>query len=199
MSQSPLGETLAAFRWSNEPAAWHVADALELTTRPDTDYWQRTHYGFRRDNGHFFFVPVTGDFSLTARLAFEPNAQYDQCGVMCRASPESWIKASVEYEPDGPSRLGSVVTNRGYSDWATQDVDSTLDCLCYRLSRRGADFLVESSKDGVAWRQMRITHLQDCPVEIEVGVYACSPVGAGFKCQVRQLAFGANAWGAAGE
>ena len=194
MTQPHLRETLALFHWSNEPADWHLADALELTTRPDTDYWQRTHYGFRRDNGHFFFVPVKGDFSLTAHVAFAPNAQYDQCGVMCRANADSWIKASVEYEPDGHSRLGSVVTSLGYSDWATQDVESTLDRLWYRLSRRGADFCVESSADGVAWQQMRITHLHDCPDEIDVGVYACSPVGPGFQCRVLELVLGAAVW-----
>jgi len=199
MTQSLLRDTLAPFRWSTEPASWQVADALELTTRPDTDYWQRTHYGFRRDNGHFFFVPMAGDFSPTAHVAFAPNAQYDQCGVMCRASADSWIKASVEYEPDGHSRLGSVVTNLGYSDWATQDVESTLDRLWYRLSRRGADFCVESSADGVAWQQMRITHLHDCPEQIEAGVYACSPVGAGFACRVLSLTLGANVWRTAGE
>ncbi|KQW51837.1 MULTISPECIES: DUF1349 domain-containing protein [unclassified Roseateles] len=198
MVQHLLSDTLAPFRWSNEPAAWHVGDALEITTRPDTDYWQRTHYGFRRDNGHFFFVAVTGDFSLTAWLWFTPNAQYDQCGVMCRASADTWIKASVEYEPDGPSRLGSVVTNLGYSDWATQDVDSTLNRLWYRLSRRGADFCVESSANGTTWQQLRIAHLHDCPDEIDVGVYACSPVGPGFGCRVQALQFGANDWRAMG-
>lgn len=198
MTAALLRDTLAPFQWSTEPAAWQVAEALELTTSPDTDYWQRTHYGFRRDNGHFFYVPVARDFSLTAHLAFTPNAQYDQCGVMCRASPDTWIKASTEYEPDAPSRLGSVVTNLGYSDWATQDVDSTLDHLWYRLSRRGADFRVESSPDGAVWQQMRITHLHDCPDKIDVGVYACSPVGPGFQCRVLALTLGANAWQAVG-
>lgn len=198
MTHPPLRDTLAPFRWSNEPAAWHVGDVLEMSTRPDTDYWQRTHYGFRRDNGHFFSVTLNGDFSLTAQLAFAPNAQYDQCGVMCRASADSWIKASVEYEPDGPSRLGSVVTNHGYSDWATLDVESTLDRLWYRLSRRGADVRVESSFDGSSWQQLRIAHLHDCPDALDVGVYACSPVGEGFRCGVLALTLESNAWHAAG-
>lgn len=198
MTPPRLRDTLAPFRWSTAPAASHLADVLTFTTRPDTDYWQRTHYGFQRDNGHFFYMPVVGDFSLTAHVAFAPNAQYDQCGVMCRVGPESWIKVSVEYEPEEPSRLGSVVTNLGQSDWATQDVSSELNNLWYRMSRRGADFRIESSADGTAWQQMRITHLHGCPEQIDVGIYACSPVGAGFECRVLDVALGANVWGAVG-
>lgn len=194
MTPTPLRDALASFRWSHEPAGWRLDDALTLTTQPDTDYWQRTHYGFQRDNGHFFFTPVSGDFTLTAQVAFTPNAQYDQCGVMCRAGAESWIKASVEYEPHEPCRLGSVVTNLGYSDWATQDVEAAVDQMRYRLSRRGADFRVEAATPGGAWQQLRITHLHDCPDRIDVGVYACSPVGPGFTCSVSGLTLEACVW-----
>ncbi len=41
--------------WYCEPSQWETGeaadDALVLTTDSDTDYRQRTHYGFRRDNG----------------------------------------------------------------------------------------------------------------------------------------------------
>ena len=68
------------------------------------------------------------------------------------------FKASIECENENFSRLGSVVTNLGYSDWATTDID-TISGIWYRLSRRGSDFLVESSFDGVSFKQMRIFHL----------------------------------------
>ncbi|NTU81344.1 MAG: DUF1349 domain-containing protein, partial [Chloroflexales bacterium] len=111
----------ARFQWAHEPPAWQLTDVLELTTAPDTDYWQRTHYGFQRDNGHFFFTPLRGDFTLRAELHSAPNAQYDQCGLLARASAATWVKCSAEYETATQSRLGSVVTNHGYSDWSTQD------------------------------------------------------------------------------
>ncbi|WP_245662995.1 DUF1349 domain-containing protein [Endozoicomonas arenosclerae] len=38
---------------------------------------------------------------------------------------ENWFKASIEYENQDYSRLGSVVTNFGYSDWATTDIKPT--------------------------------------------------------------------------
>ena len=32
---------------------------------------------------------------------------------------DNWLKGSVEYENDEFQHLSSVVTNNGYSDWAT--------------------------------------------------------------------------------
>ena len=37
-------------------------------------------------------------------------------------------------------RLGSVVTNKGYSDWATTDVEASIKSMWYRLSRRESDY-----------------------------------------------------------
>lgn len=194
MPSPTLRETLRPFRWFNEPAAWHLDNALELTTLPDTDYWQRTHYGFRRDNGHFFYAELDGDFTLTAHLSFLPTGQYDQCGLMCRVDSDTWIKCSAESETPAFSHLGSVVTVRGYSDWATQEIPATVTALHYRLDRRGSDFRISWSLDGRDWRQMRITHLDPCPDRIQAGIYACSPVGPGFVCRVHSLTISANDW-----
>lgn len=183
-----LRETLRSFQWLHEPPSWRLDDVLELRTAPDTDYWQRTHYGFRRDTGHFFYTSLSGDFTLAAAFSFEPVAQYDQCGLMVRVDSETWIKCSAEYETPELSRLGSVVTNGGYSDWATQDVPGTMGTLHYRISREGDDFSLAWSPDGRDWRQMRISHLHDCPAELQAGIYACSPTGPGFVCRVHDLA-----------
>jgi regulation of enolase protein 1 (concanavalin A-like superfamily) len=175
------------FQWLHEPPHWEITDTLQLTTAPDTDYWQRTHYGFQRDNGHFFATSVRGDFILSARFGSEPNAQYDQCGLLVRADSETWVKCSAEYETASHSRLGSVVTSHGYSDWATQDIAGAVAELWYRLRREGDDVFVDWSADGSDWRQMRVAHLHHCPAELLVGVYACSPTGPGFACTVSDL------------
>ena len=39
---------------------------------------------------------------------------------------ENWIKASIEYENEQYQRLGSVVTNHGYSDRAATDIDASV-------------------------------------------------------------------------
>src|SRR6476646_1066631 len=113
------------FRWHCEPARWSLDVPRRcLRIEPDggTDFWQRTHYGFEADNGHFLAAEVPGDFVATTQVRFHPVHQYDQAGLMVRVSPACWLKTSGEYEPAGPSRLGSVVTNYAYSDWSTQEV-----------------------------------------------------------------------------
>lgn len=184
----------ASFYWFNEPTRFQTGDGLEIFTDEKTDFWQRTHYGFRRDDGHCLFTRQTGDFTLTAHVAFRPQTQYDQCGLMVRVDAENWIKVSTEYEDEHHSRRGSVVTNLGYSDWATQDIPSTHREMGYRISRNGNDFLLESSFDGQTWQQLRITHLYKAMETLEVGVYACSPIGKDFWCRFTEIEITENKW-----
>lgn len=49
-----------------------AAETLHVEPDAPTDFWQRTHYGFRVDNGHFLHADVTGDFVLGVRVCFRP-------------------------------------------------------------------------------------------------------------------------------
>jgi regulation of enolase protein 1 (concanavalin A-like superfamily) len=171
------------FYWLNEPHSFTLDNGLQLLTKAETDFWQRTHYGFRRDDGHCLLTTFSGDFTLETRVSFAPKTQYDQCGLIVRVDAENWIKCSVEYEDEALSRLGSVVTNHGYSDWATQDIASTVSTMCYRIGRKQNDFFIQYSFDGDVWQQMRIAHLHRATPELQIGVYACSPIGAHFSCK----------------
>ena len=181
-----------SLRWHCEPKKWSF-DAPEnaLRIEPDaaTDFWQKTHYGFEADNDHFLYADVAGDFVMTARVRSRPVHQYDQAGLMVRLSPECWLKTSIEYEPEEPNRLGVVVTNHGYSDWSTQSVPSGPSDVWLRVRREGDDYIVESSWDGQRWEQIRMSHLADemGGATIAAGVYACSPKGAGFVAEIREL------------
>jgi regulation of enolase protein 1 (concanavalin A-like superfamily) len=93
------------------------------------------------------------------------------------------------------SRLGSVVTNLGYSDWATQDISSTINTVHYRLSRQGQDFRLEYAFAVGAWQQMRIAHLHTVGDALQVGIYACSPIGEDFHCRFHFITVGENQWG----
>ncbi len=182
--------------WRCEPSRWQIDMAGGwLRVEPDahTDYWQRTHYGFQVDNGHFLFAEVAGSFTLTTHVTFQPVHQYDQAGLMVRLSPECWLKTSVEHEPGPTNRLGVVVTNAGYSDWSTQDVPADLHQLWLRVGRTGADYLVQSSVDGTSWLQLRLAHLHadDGQQPVSAGLYACSPTGAGFRADFELLAISA--------
>ncbi len=181
-----------ALRWHCEPARWSVRPAEHcLRIEPDakTDFWQKTHYGFEVDHGHMLAADVAGDFVLTTHVRFRPAHQYDQAGLMVRVSPTCWLKTSVEYEPVGASRLGAVVTNAGYSDWSTQAFPGGAGEIWLRVRREAQDYVVDASRDGRAWEQIRLAHLHDdrAGAPVAAGLYACSPRGAGFVAEFTYL------------
>jgi len=152
-------------------------------TEPHTDLWQRTYYGFRNDNAPV--LQMTTDekfFSFVVKTEFaESHHRFDQCGIAVYLDSENWLKASIEYENEKFQRLGSVVTNHGYSDWATTDIPAGVKEMWYRLSRRESDYCVECSEDGIHFHQMRICHLWEGSGEIAFGIYACSPEESSFR------------------
>ena len=198
-------------RWLNAPRTKTVSpDAVEIVTDPHTDLWQRTFYGFRADNAAALLVASASNFTFTVKAGFGYRQQFDQCGVIVYVEGEAWCKASVEYEDSAFSRLGSVVTNGGHSDWATTDI-ATPSVMWYRLSRRGPDFLIEASADGRVFTQLRIFHLHalgettaamgrsDPPLEppaqpVDFGVYACSPQDSSFTARFSDFRLEACAW-----
>lgn len=159
-----------------------------ITTDPGTDFWQRTYYGFRNDNAPALLMKTEEKyFSFTIRTDFNSKKQFDQCGVIIYQNSDNWFKASIEYENDEYQRLGSVVTNNGYSDWATTDIDGKIKSMYYRLSRRESDFCIENSIDGKVFKQMRIFHLFEGDKEINFGVYACSPSKSSFEARFSEI------------
>lgn len=173
--------------WLNEPRWGREPGGLWIQTAGGTDLWQRTHYGFRRDNAHALVGPVAGEFRLRACFRFAPTAQYDQCGLVVRVDADCWFKCSVEFENPEFSRLGSVVTNAGWSDWATQDVASDLRTMRYEVHAKDGDLVARWSADGREYRQLRVAHLM-APGPWVAGFYGCSPTGPGFRFEVSELA-----------
>ena len=112
---------------------------------------------------------------------FESEHRFDQCCVVMYLDSENWFKASIEYENKEYQRLGSVVTNQGYSDWATTDIPAGIKEMWYGFSRRESDFCIECSQDGQKFKQMRIFHMWKGKGKIKFGIYACSPEHSSFK------------------
>ena len=169
--------------WTREPAGCRIGkDSIEIITRPHTDLWQRTYYHFRNDNAPVLQMRTEEPyFSFTVKTAFESAHRFDQCGVVMYLDSENWLKASVEYENEAFQHLGSVVTNHGYSDWATTAIDASVKTMWYRLSRREDDYCIECSTDGTRFSQMRICHMWEGKGEIRFGIYACSPEDSSFR------------------
>ena len=169
--------------WVREPKSYHVgSDIIRITTEPRTDLWQRTYYHFRNDNAPMLLMETSEKFfSFVVKTDFaESRRRFDQCGVVVYHDSANWIKGSVEYENDEFQHLGSVVTNDGYSDWATTEIPARVKSMWYRLSRREDDFCIECSDDGLRFKQMRVCHLKAASDRVRFGVYACSPEESSF-------------------
>jgi len=196
--------------WLNKSESCFIdSEAVVIKTTPKTDFWQRSYYGFRNDNAPALQFESDTNFTFTVKVNFDYKSLFDQCGIIIYLDSENWLKASIEYENEIFSKLGSVVTNLGYSDWATTDID-TISSIWYRLSRRGPDFLVESSFDGVNFKQMRIFHLHELGETTEqmgrsnpplvsehpvtFGVYACSPSESSFVATFSEMKLEPSYW-----
>lgn len=182
---------MTAARWICQPRQYTLGDRVEIVTQPGTDLWQNTYYNFVHDNAPGLLWQVEEPyFSFVVRTDFQDSHQrFDQCGILLYQTSESWLKASIEYENSQFQRLGSVVTNRGYSDWATTDIPASQKFMYYRLSRREEDFCVEHSLDGKEFHQMRIAHLEGATGPVSVGIYACSPEESSFRAVFSQMEF----------
>ena len=120
-------------------------------------------------------------FSFTVKTEFESKCRFDQCGIVMYLDSENWLKGSIEYENERFQHLGSVVTNNGYSDWATTEIDASIKSMWYRLSRREDDYCIECSEDGIVFKQMRVCHMWNGDGTIRFGIYACSPEDSSFR------------------
>jgi len=201
---------LTKTKWINPPEFSKVNNnKVIIRTEPNTDLWQRSYYGFRNDNAPALLLESDKNFSFTFKVSFEYRNRFDQCGIIIYLDSDNWFKASIEFENTSFSRLGSVVTNNGYSDWATTDIAS-VNLIWYRLSRRGPDFLIEFSTNGTNFKQMRVFHLHllgettvemgklDPPkasnLPVNLGIYACSPMNSSFDAKFEDLTLKKCLW-----
>ncbi len=182
--------------WIRQPERFTLTpERIEIITEPVTDLWQRTYYGFQNDNAPVLQMKTSETyFSFTVKTEFESKHRFDQCGIVMYLNSDNWLKASIEYENAQFQRLGSVVTNLGYSDWATTDIPASIKSMWYRLSRRESDYCIECSTDGVSFKQMRICHLHEGAGEISFGIYACSPEHSSFKATFTHMELGPCKW-----
>lgn len=185
------------FAWTRQPESYVIkGDTVEVVTKPKTDLWQRTYYHFQNDNAPVFQMETEEKFfSFIVKTDFsDSHHRFDQCGVVLYLDSENWLKGSVEYENEEFQHLGSVVTNGGYSDWATTAIDAKVKTMWYRLSRREDDYCIECSNDGEKFTQMRVCHLHKGGGKIRFGIYACSPEESSFKAVFTDMKLTECAW-----
>ena len=183
--------------WTRPPKSFALTpDTVTITTEPGTDLWQRTYYHFRNDNAPVFQMETEEKFfSFVVKTDFADSHQrFDQCGIVLYLDSDNWLKGSIEYENEEYQHLGSVVTNNGYSDWATTAIPAQVKTMWYRLSRREDDYCIECSTDGERFTQMRVCHLHQGAGKVRFGIYACSPEESSFKAVFTQMKLTECAW-----
>ncbi|MBQ8142569.1 MAG: DUF1349 domain-containing protein [Bacilli bacterium] len=185
------------WNWTRKPKSYQIKEKeIEIITSPFTDLWQRTYYHFQNDNAPVFQMETEEKyFSFTVKCDFtESHHRFDQCGIVMYLDSENWLKASVEYENEEFQHLGSVVTNHGYSDWATTAIKADIKTMYYRFSRREDDYCIECSYDGKTFSQMRVCHMLEGASKISFGIYACSPEDSSFKALFSEFALTECMW-----
>lgn len=164
--------------WYNEPSVWDVqGDKITITSGSKTDFWRQTHYDFIRDNGHFFYQQIEGDFIADVKVNGEYQDLYDQAGIMVRLDEFNWMKCGIEFV-EGVQQVSAVVT-RDYSDWSIVPLPQNPASLWLRVTRRGTAIVVQYSLDGEQYTMLRMAYLTLIKT-VSVGVMCASPEGDGF-------------------
>lgn len=186
-----------SLQWTRKPQDFHVEDGkIEITTKPHTDLWQKTYYHFQNDNAPVLQMETDEQFfSFIVKTDFaKSHHRFDQCGIVMYMDSENWLKASVEFENEHYQHLGSVVTNDGYSDWATTAIPADVKIMWYRFSRREDDYCIECSLDGETFTQMCVCHMLKGSGKIRFGIYACSPEESSFTAMFSDMKITECAW-----
>lgn len=164
--------------WYNEPPFWQVeGNTLTITSGAKTDFWRQTHYGFVRDNGHFYYQQVQGNFTVEVKVSGHYTQLYDQAGLMVRLDEANWLKCGVEFV-DGVQQVSAVVT-RDYSDWSVVPVPDNPTSLWLRITRSGTAVVVQYSFDGIKYTMLRMAYLTAVET-VSVGMMSAAPDGDGF-------------------
>lgn len=90
-------------KWFNEPPKWNVQNnTIEVTSTQNTDFWRKTHYGYIRDSGHFYYQQFKGDFVAEVKVSGKYQDLYDQAGLMVRLNEANWLKVGImSASPEG--------------------------------------------------------------------------------------------------
>jgi uncharacterized protein len=179
------GDLVGRMTWMNDPASWKKdGDRIVVRSKPKTDFWRKTFYGYVTDNGHFFHMPVSGDFVFEARVNGQYAALYDQAGLMVRRDAENWMKCGTEFFDS--ARHASVVFTREFSDWSTMKDLSDSAPVWWRAVRKKDSIETLCSVDGKNFISVRQGYFVTTP-EVQVGIMCAAPEGGGFEAVFDQL------------
>jgi regulation of enolase protein 1 (concanavalin A-like superfamily) len=185
LAASSDGQLLNRMSWMNEPASSKiVGNELMVRSRAKTDFWQKTFDGYVADNGHFFHLSQSGDFTFTASINGKYATQYDQAGLMVRIDADNWMRCGTEFI-DG-KRYASVVFTRIYSDGSTLPDLSETEPIWWRIVRKKDSIETLCSLDGAKFMSVRMGYFPP-QRPVDVGIMCAAPSGPGFDASFKAL------------
>lgn len=160
-------------QWYNEPLFWKNHESI-ITVKADakTDFWRRPDNGYVRDNGNFYYLEVSGNFTAQVKIIDHNENLYGQAGLMVRVDEKAWLKVTIEFV-EGMSYISTVVTNET-SDWSCLPLLENPAYLWLRLLRRDTLIEGEYSFNGVNYTLLETAYL-DRQKTLQVGLVCACP------------------------
>lgn len=193
MTPFHLAALPAELLWIHPPVAWTVEseNQVSIEAGADTDLFIDPAGGLRKDDAPAaLFATSAQEFTLSAHVQVAFAATFDAGTLQVRVSDDVWAKLCFEYSPQQQPMVVSVVT-RGLSD-DCNSTPITADNVFLRITHREAIFAFHYSLDGRRWQLVRYFTLGDAP-QLQAGLSAQSPTGAGCKVVFSQVHYAATA------
>lgn len=183
LSGAAKAQSLPTMHWLNAPKkATVTAKNVQVQVEGGTDFWRVTHYGFIRDNGHFYYQEQAGDFLAKVKVVGHYHELYDQAGLMIRLDEKNWIKTGIEYVK-GVQNVSAVVT-RDVSDWSVVPRTDSPPAVWLTLLRKGDYVEIKYSFDNQHFEMLRLAYFPPAPGQhVQVGLMCAAPDGKGFPVE----------------
>ncbi len=166
-------EQLVNMMWFNKPLNWcYLENVLTIDVEPNTDYWQVTHYGFKRDNGPFYYKEFVSDFIASVKVTGNYTELYHQAGLMIRIDEQNWIKTGIEFV-NSLQNLSAVVT-REFSDWSVVANNNNPPQVWLKLLRKDDYVEINYSFDNKTFQMLRLAYFPP-KVKVQIGMVAAAP------------------------
>lgn len=171
-------QKLSAMTWLNEPAEWEIKDnKLTMQVTAQSDYWNKSHYGFTLYDGPFLYTQRSGEFEVVVKMSGVYKTRFDQVCLMLRIDENNYIKTGVEYV-DGIYNISTVQTI-DKSSWSVLGLKEKPKNVWMKAVRKLDAVEIFYSIDGVTFTMTNTVYFPEYKT-VQVGMMAASPDGKGF-------------------
>ena len=167
--------------WTNEPAEVKIEDGrLTVTAVHESDYWEKTLYGFQHRDGHALLAELKRTEAMEVTYLLEDFKElYDQAGMMLWYDDVHWIKMTIEVIDNEPNI--SIVVTDVYSDCSNFPVPSwDGKQVTFRVSPFEDAVLIRVRTGDSRWMTMRLARFPYTD-GMKAGPLVCAPIRKDFR------------------